>query len=147
MLCKTEQQEDIDSVVSLINRNKQIIKHLSIRISTTAQAINNIDSNKIDLKYLSINCMSLSLGSVVNLVQSPKMLRRLCLCHFDINESIGNFNLTPKVGILSRSFCEFRPKPFSQLIHLSKKLDTLRFCLSSFHCECVPIADKYNCKL
>jgi hypothetical protein len=147
MVCETQRQQEIDSVVSLINRNEQIIKQLSIGICVTDQDINNINSNKIDLKFLAIRCWGLSLGSVFNLVQSQKMLQRLDLRGFDINQSIGNFNFAPKVRILSLYSCRLRPKQFSQFILLFRLLDTFRFCFSSFRCECIPIADENNCKI
>ncbi len=146
-LCWTQKQQDIDSVVSLINRNEKIIKQLSIRISATDQAINNINTNKINLKYLLINCWGLSFASVVNLVQSQKMLQRLDLINLCTNEYIGNLSFAPKVRILCLTLCQLRPKQFLQFIQLFRILDTFRFHSSSFSCECIPIADEHNCKI
>ncbi len=147
MLPQSQEQENIDSVVSLINRNEQIINHLSIEVYATDQAINNINSNKIDLKYLLINCRGLSFESVVNLVQSQKMLQPLDLTNFYTNENMRNLGFAPKVRIVGLYSCEFRPKQFSQFILLFRILDTFRFCRSSFRCECIPKADEHNCKI
>jgi hypothetical protein len=143
-----QQQEDIDSVVSLINRNEQIFHRLSIStLSLTDQAINNIDPNKLDLIDLSINCRNLSFGSVVNLVKSQKMLQNLRLsnCNFVTYERIENLDFTSKVRGLSLSSCRFTPKQFLHFIQLFRILDTFNFYFSSFCCECIPIADENIC--
>jgi len=147
-ISNAQQQEDIDPVVSLINRNEQILHHLSIdTLSFTDQAINNIDPNKLDLIDLSINCRNLSFGSVVNLVKSQKMLQNLCLsdCNFVTYERIGNLDFMSKVRELSLSSCRFTPKKFLQFIQLFKILDTFSFYYSSFCCECIPIAGENTC--
>jgi hypothetical protein len=126
-LDETRQQEDIDSVVSLINRNERFVNFLSIDdYFITDETINNINPTKLDLIYLSINCRNLSFGSVVNLIESQKQLKYLQL--FERNlvtyETVGYFNFTSKVEILRIESSRFTPNQFSRFIRLFRKLDT-----------------------
>jgi hypothetical protein len=66
---ENQQQEDIDSVVSLISRNERFVSFPSIDdYFVTDETINNINPTKLYLIYLSINCRNLSFGSVINLI-------------------------------------------------------------------------------
>jgi hypothetical protein len=62
-LYETQQQQDIDSIVAFINRNDKVMKYLLFETHlVTDQTINSIDTTKLDLIHLSINCRNISFG-------------------------------------------------------------------------------------
>ncbi len=135
-----QQQQDIESMLTLINRNEQIVKHLSIenyRISD--QLLTDLISTRIDINYLSINCEKLSFESVINLLRSQKSL--ICLnlyeCHFYTNQSIGEISFTS--GVLKLRIAK------SQINSIIGRLVKFAFSFSIIFCEC--FATTYpNCK-
>jgi hypothetical protein len=117
-----EHDQEIDSIVSLINNNEKMIRSLHIRDDRIEGHILNDICGERDFNELTLNCLLISLQNLVQTLESQQKLRILKLTHSDYEESIVKFS-----------------QPFSicslNLIGCNLAIELYQECLRSKFCE------------